>query len=47
MAEARLDVVNPETVRVPAELDRPLPNKLLKDELLTSKLVVLAVTKDA
>ncbi len=31
LAEAKLEVVNPETVRALEELERPLPKRLLKD----------------
>ena len=46
LAEARLDVVNPETVRALDEFDRPEPSKLLNELPFKIKLVVLALTKD-
>ena len=46
LEEEKLDVVRPETVRVPAELERPEPSKLLKEELLIMRFVVEAVAKE-
>ena len=45
-AEARLDVVNPETVRAPLLLERPEPKRLLNELPLMMKLVVDAVMND-
>ncbi len=46
LAEARLLVVNPDTVRVPFEFDRPEPKRLLNDEPLIRRFVVEAVAKE-
>jgi len=45
-ADAKLEVVRPDTVRAPDELERPEPKRLLKDWPLIMKLVVEAVLKD-
>ena len=42
----KLDVVRPETVRVPELFDNPDPRSLLNDEPLTTRLVVEAVLND-
>ena len=46
LADAKFDVVKPETVRALDELERPEPSRLLNDEPLTMRLVVEAVVKD-
>ena len=45
-AEVKFVVVKPETVRAPEELESPEPKRLLKDEPLTTRLVVEAVKED-
>ena len=47
MADARLDVVNPDTVRAPLLFERPEPKRLLNDEPFTTRLVVDAVANEA
>jgi hypothetical protein len=47
LAEAKLDVVRPETVNAPDELLSPEPVNLLNDEPLTMRFVVEAVRNDA
>ena len=46
LADEKLVVVNPDTVRAPLEFDSPEPKRLLKDELLTIRFVVEAETTD-
>ena len=46
MAEVKLEVVRPETVRALEELERPEPSRLVNEELLITKLVVEAVLKE-
>ena len=46
MPEPATMEVTPEFVRAPEERERPVPSRLLNDEPLTTRFVVLAVTKD-
>ena len=46
LADVKLVVVRPETVRALDELESPEPSRLLKDWELTIKLVVEALMED-
>ena len=45
--DEKLEVVSPETVRAPEELERPEPRRLLNELPLRIKFVVEAVAKEA
>ena len=46
LAEVKLEVPRPETVRAPVEFERPEPSRLLNEEPLTMRFVLEAVTKE-